>query len=51
MQLKPTSFAEVFPKMAQEGQLYATELEGFWKDVGIPKDYIEGTEQILYSYH
>ena len=29
--------------MAQEGQLHAFDLEGFWMDVGQPKDYLTGT--------
>lgn len=40
---EPTSIEkQVFPKMAQEGQLYTTELGGFWMDVGQPKDYLTG---------
>lgn len=33
---------EVFPYMAQEKQLYAMELQGFWMDVGQPKDFLKG---------
>jgi len=41
--LKPTSIeTDVFPKMAECGQLYAMELEGFWMDIGQPKDYLSG---------
>ncbi|CAH0389030.1 unnamed protein product [Bemisia tabaci] len=41
--LKPTSIEkEVFPFMANEGQLYAMELEGFWMDVGQPRDFLTG---------
>jgi len=41
---RPTSIEkEIFPVMANEGQLYTTELEGFWMDVGQPKDYLTGT--------
>jgi len=40
---KPTSIEkEIFPKMAQEGQLYSMYLEGFWMDVGQPKDFLAG---------
>jgi len=40
---KPTSIEkEIFPKMAQEGQLYCMYLEGFWMDVGQPKDFLAG---------
>ncbi|KAK3101170.1 hypothetical protein FSP39_001487 [Pinctada imbricata] len=41
--LKPTSIEkEVFPFMAQDGDLYAMELQGFWMDVGQPKDFLTG---------
>ncbi|XP_076067765.1 LOW QUALITY PROTEIN: mannose-1-phosphate guanylyltransferase catalytic subunit beta-like [Oratosquilla oratoria] len=33
---------EVFPFMAKDGQLYAQELEGFWMDIGQPKDFLTG---------
>jgi mannose-1-phosphate guanylyltransferase len=33
---------EVFPYMSGEDQLYALELQGFWMDVGQPKDYLTG---------
>ena len=33
---------EVFPYMSNEGQLFALELQGFWMDVGQPKDYLTG---------
>lgn len=29
--------------MAKEEELYAMNLEGFWMDVGQPKDYLSGT--------
>lgn len=42
-QLKPTSIEkEVFPFMAEQGQLFAMELQGFWMDVGQPKDFLIG---------
>ncbi|EOA95336.1 Mannose-1-phosphate guanyltransferase beta, partial [Anas platyrhynchos] len=42
-QLRPTSIEkEIFPAMAQEGQLYAMELQGFWMDIGQPKDFLTG---------
>jgi mannose-1-phosphate guanylyltransferase len=34
---------EVFPQMAEEGQIHAMELPGFWMDVGQPKDFLTGT--------
>ncbi|XP_062522908.1 mannose-1-phosphate guanyltransferase beta-A-like [Corticium candelabrum] len=40
---KPTSIEkEVFPRMAEGGQLYAFDLNGFWMDVGQPKDFLTG---------
>lgn len=42
-QLKPTSIEkEIFPVIASEGQLHSFDLEGFWMDVGQPKDYLTG---------
>ena len=35
--------------MAKEGQLYAMDLEGFWMDIGQPKDFIIGTKLYLKS--
>lgn len=41
--LRPTSIEkEIFPVMADAGQLHALELAGFWMDVGQPKDYLVG---------
>ena len=43
LQLKPTSIEkEVFPPMAMDKQLHCFDLEGFWMDVGQPKDYLTG---------
>lgn len=43
IELKPTSIEkEVFPYMATDGNLYAMELQGFWMDVGQPKDFLTG---------
>ena len=33
---------EVFPFMAKDGDLHCMELEGFWMDVGQPKDFLTG---------
>lgn len=45
IKLQPTSIEkEVFPGMANDGQLYAFELEGFWMDVGQPRDFLTGKE-------
>jgi len=43
IELKPTSIEkEVFPGMATDGQLFAYELQGFWMDIGQPKDFLTG---------
>lgn len=43
IELRPTSIEkEVFPLMAHDANLYAFELEGFWMDVGQPKDFLTG---------
>lgn len=43
IQLRPTSIEkETFPDMAKEKQLYALDLDGYWMDVGQPKDYLKG---------
>jgi len=40
---QPTSIEqEIFPRMCEEGKLYAMDLQGFWMDVGQPRDYITG---------
>ncbi len=40
---------EVFPHMAQDGQLHCMELQGFWMDVGQPKDFLTGMCMYLQS--
>lgn len=40
---------EVFPCMANDCELFAYELQGFWMDVGQPKDFITGTSLYLKS--
>jgi mannose-1-phosphate guanylyltransferase len=43
IQLRPTSIEkEVFPAMAEAGQLFAMVLPGYWMDIGQPKDYLTG---------
>lgn len=43
IELRPTSIEkEVFPLMAHDANLYAFELDGFWMDVGQPKDFLTG---------
>ncbi|CAO3640911.1 unnamed protein product [Mucor hiemalis] len=50
IELKPTSIEkEVFPLIAEAGQLHTFDLEGFWMDVGQPKDFLTGT--CLYLSH
>ena len=44
--MKPTSIEkEVFPFMARDGQLHCLELQGFWMDVGQPKDFLTGKKK------
>ncbi|XP_077182243.1 mannose-1-phosphate guanylyltransferase catalytic subunit beta isoform X2 [Paroedura picta] len=50
IQLQPTSIEkEIFPVMAEQGQLYAMELQGFWMDIGQPKDFLTGMCMYLLS--
>jgi mannose-1-phosphate guanylyltransferase len=40
---EPTSMEQyVFPQLTKEKELYCMELDGFWMDVGQPKDYLTG---------
>ncbi|KAL4428697.1 hypothetical protein ABPG77_009803 [Micractinium sp. CCAP 211/92] len=40
---RPTSIEkEIFPAVATDGKLFAMPLEGYWMDVGQPKDYLTG---------
>jgi mannose-1-phosphate guanylyltransferase len=44
---RPVSFErEVFPALVGNG-LYASELEGYWLDIGTPERYLQGTKDIL----
>lgn len=44
IELKPTSIEkETFPRMAADKQLHCFDLQGFWMDVGQPKDFLTGT--------
>ncbi|XP_075795720.1 mannose-1-phosphate guanylyltransferase catalytic subunit beta isoform X2 [Pelodiscus sinensis] len=50
IQLRPTSIEkEIFPVMARDGELYAMELQGFWMDIGQPKDFLTGMCMFLQS--
>lgn len=43
IELRPTSIEkEIFPKMCLDKELYAMDLQGFWMDVGQPKDFLTG---------
>jgi hypothetical protein len=42
-QLRPTSIEkEIFPAIAADHQLHSYDMQGFWMDIGQPKDYIAG---------
>lgn len=44
IELRPTSIEhEIFPAIVRDGQLHSFDLEGFWMDVGQPKDFLTGT--------
>jgi len=48
IELKPTSIEkEIFPLMADEGQLYCMTLPGYWMDIGQPKDFLAGLTMYL----
>ncbi|EER12224.1 Mannose-1-phosphate guanyltransferase, putative [Perkinsus marinus ATCC 50983] len=38
---------DVFPQMATDAQLYCFQLEGYWADIGQPKDYLRGMSMHL----
>ena len=40
---------EVFPFMARDSTLYAQELQGFWMDIGQPKDFLTGMCMYLHA--
>ncbi len=43
VELKPTSIErEIFPKMAADGEIFVFTLDGYWMDIGQPKDYLLG---------
>lgn len=44
IELRPTSIEqETFPALVKDGQLHSFDLEGYWMDVGQPKDFLSGT--------
>ena len=43
IELRPTSIEkETFPLIVRDKNLYAYTLDGYWMDVGQPKDYLRG---------
>jgi mannose-1-phosphate guanylyltransferase len=43
IEMKPTSIErEIFPKMAADNNLFVYALDGYWMDIGQPKDYLIG---------
>jgi mannose-1-phosphate guanylyltransferase len=40
---------EIFPKLAEEGQLYGHHVNGLWMDIGKPEEYLEINKIILDS--
>ncbi len=40
---------DVFPKLAQGGKLFNYSIDGIWRDVGKPKDLLEGNIQLMNS--
>jgi len=50
IELKPTSIErEIFPKMAADGEIFVFTLDGYWMDIGQPKDYLTGQRLFLQS--
>ncbi|KAA6411040.1 MAG: mannose-1-phosphate guanyltransferase [Lasallia pustulata] len=44
IELRPTSIEqETFPAICKDGLLHSFDLDGFWMDVGQPKDFLAGT--------
>ena len=38
---------DVLPRLANEGNLYCVQLDGFWMDIGLPHNYLLGTQLFL----
>lgn len=38
---------DVFPKLAEEKKLYGFIYDGYWRDVGVPEDYMEVLKDLL----
>ena len=43
IELKPTSIErDIFPLIAADKKLFSMVLQGYWMDIGQPKDYLTG---------
>lgn len=50
IEMKPTSIEkETFPILVEQKSLFSFDLEGFWMDVGQPKDFLAGSALYLHS--
>ena len=50
IEMRPTSIErEIFPKMAADNNLFVFALDGYWMDIGQPKDYLVGQRLFLQS--
>ena len=38
---------DILPLMAREGNLFCVTLDGFWMDIGLPHNYLLGTQLFL----
>ena len=38
---------DVLPRLAQEGNLFCVTLDSFWMDIGLPHNYLLGTQLFL----
>lgn len=47
LNIKTSIEREIFPVMAKEGNIFAFDLHGFWKDLGKPADFILGLAEFL----
>ncbi len=39
-------WVQIFPAVAADGKLFAMALDGYWMDVGQPKDYLTGAHML-----
>ncbi len=48
IELKPHFLEkDIFPKLAEEGNMYSCPLSGFWMDIGKPKNYLTAIKYYL----